>query len=119
MEFPEVWTKPQVPFDVWCDVEGSSREAVFFRENDILLEELKAEPEAIGQSLATLTIIYLVSFFLIVCLGIVTTMCSSGVVGVIFFSVLAIWLLTANIMIAIKLRKLRATIVTITLQLTA
>jgi hypothetical protein len=55
-----------------------------------------------------IVIIYLISFFLAVCCGMITTATGNGGVAVIYVSVIAIWILTANIMIAVKLKKFQA-----------
>ena len=60
--------------------------------------------------MATLTLIYLISFFLAVCIAIITMVTKSGVLFAILVSVLEIWIVIQNIMIAVKLKKFEATI---------
>ena len=74
----------------------------------MLRDELIAEPQAMGKSLITIVMVYLISFFLAVCCGMITTATGNEGVAVIYVSVLAIWILTANIMIAVKLKKFQA-----------
>ena len=74
----------------------------------MLLDELIAEPQAMGKSLITIVMVYLISFFLAVCGGVITTGKGNEGVAVIYVSVLAIWIVTANIMIAVRLKKFQA-----------
>ena len=72
-----------------------------------------------GKSLATIIVIYMISFFLAVCFGMIATVPGNETVFVIYVSILAIWILVANIIIAVRLRKFQGMILSISERLAA
>jgi len=71
------------------------------------MEELKAGPRTIADSAMIIAVMYMTGMFLIVYFGMITTAIDNSFCAGIFALIVVLWLVIANFIIAIRLRRFR------------